>query len=249
MHSPTDGALAGQVALVTGGAAGIGLAIATELQRQGARCYLLDVSPESLDHAASVLVGAVPVQVDVSDVDAIGAAVDRIRTEAGRIDILVNSAGIGIIKPALEITLADWQRTLDINLRGTFFMSQAVARHMIPAGRGRIVNIASKCGTIAIDDHAAYTASKAGVVGMTKVLAGEWAPHGITVNCVSPTVVLTELAKNVWHGDIAEQMLAKIPVGRFATPEDVAEAVAFLVTQSGMVTGHDLLLDGGYVAR
>lgn len=249
MHNNDVNALAHRVAVITGGGAGIGLAIAAELQRQGATCYLLDISQEALDNATSVVPGAVGLVADVSDAEAVAAIVDRIHTEAGRIDILVNSAGIGIIKPALELTAADWARTIDINLRGTFMMSQAVARHMIPAGHGRIVNIASKCASIAIDGHAAYTASKAGVTGLTKVLATEWAPHGITVNCVSPTVVLTELAKQVWNGDDAERMLEKIPVGRFATPEDVAQAVAFLVTQSGMVTGHDLLLDGGYVAR
>ncbi|MGM7679143.1 GolD/DthD family dehydrogenase [Microbacterium sp. A94] len=246
-HSIDD--LTGQVALVTGGGAGIGLAIGTELHRRGAHVYLVDISQDALDAAASALPDAVGVLGNIADLDSITSVVERVVGEAGGIDILVNSAGIGIIKPALEITEADWDRTLDINLRGMFFMSQAVARHMIPAGHGRIVNVASMCGTIAIDGHAAYTASKAGVVGMTKVLAGEWARDGITVNSISPTVVLTELAKNVWNGDEADEMLAKIPVGRFAVPEDVAQAVAFLVTQSGMITGHDLLVDGGYVIR
>lgn len=241
--------LMGQVALVTGGGAGIGLAIGTELHRRGARVYLIDVNQDALDTAAKALPAAAGVLGDIADLDSIAQVVERVAGEAGRIDILVNSAGIGIIKPALEITEADWDRTLSINVRGMFFMSQAVARHMVPAGYGRIVNIASMCGSIAIDGHAAYTASKAGVVGMTKVLAGEWAANGITVNAVSPTVVLTELARNVWQGDAAAEMLEKIPMGRFAVPEDVAEAVAFLVTQSGMITGQDLLVDGGYVIR
>mgnify|MGYP001473401045 CR=1 FL=1 len=241
--------LDGRVALITGGAAGIGRAIAQAYAARGVRCVLVDVAADAVAETAAQIPHAIGIAADVSSPSQSREAVAQAVGTTGRLDILVNSAGVGAIRPALELTEEDWDRTVDINMKGTFFMCQAAGAHMLQAGYGRVINIASKCGTIAIADHAAYSASKFGVIGLSKVLAVEWSSLGVTVNTISPTVVLTELGKKVWHGDAAEQMLAKIPARRFATPEDVAHAAVFLASDSGIVTGHDLLVDGGYVAQ
>ena len=176
------------------------------------------------------------------------AAVER---DFGGLDILVNSAGIVALAPAEEIGDDAWQRTIDVNLTGTFLMARAVGRRMIAARRGgRIVNLASQAGSVAIEGHVAYCASKFGVIGVTRTLALEWGRHGITVNSISPTVVLTDLGRQAWAGPKGEAMKAQIPTGRFAEPEEIAAAAVFLASgEAAMVNGADLLVDGGYTVR
>ncbi len=161
---------------------------------------------------------------------------------------MVNSAGIVALAPAESLTLDQWDRTIAINLKGTFLVSQTAGKRMIAAGRGgRIVNLASQAGTVAIEEHVAYCASKFGVIGLTKTLAAEWGRHGITANTISPTVVLTELGKAAWAGEKGEAAKRRIPTGRFAYPEEIAAAAVFLASDAAaMVNGADLVVDGGY---
>jgi NAD(P)-dependent dehydrogenase (short-subunit alcohol dehydrogenase family) len=162
----------------------------------------------------------------------------------------VNSAGIVALAPAESLSDKDWSRTLDVNLTGTFFVSRAVGNIMLGQGKGKIINMASQAATIALDQHAAYCASKFAVVGLTKVLASEWAGRGVTANTISPTVVLTELGKAAWDNPKGDQLKKLIPTGRFAEPEEIAATAVFLASSaSDMINGADLLVDGGYTIR
>lgn len=227
----------GRVALVTGGASGIGAAIATAFAEAGAAVAVADL--RGGDHAC-----------DVTDPEAVARTVGAVVAEHGGIDVLVNCAGLARLAPAAELSVEDWDITLDTNLKGTFLMCQAVGRVMLGAGRGRIVNIASQAATVALDEHVAYCASKAGVLGLTRVLASEWASRGVRCNAISPTVVSTPLAKTFWVGERGEAMRSAIPAGRFATPEEIAAAALFLASDAAdMITGADLMIDGGYTIR
>ncbi|MFN5828923.1 MAG: GolD/DthD family dehydrogenase, partial [Rhodobacterales bacterium] len=194
--------------------------------------------------------GAMSAACNVADPASVETAVAAVARDFGRIDILVNSAGIVDLAPAGEISLTAWQRTLDINLTGSFLVAQAVGRRMIASGGGAIINMASQAGSVAIDGHVAYCASKFGVIGLTKTLALEWGRHGITVNSISPTVVLTELGKKAWEGPKGDAMKAQIPMGRFAEPGEIAAAAVFLASPGArMINGADLLVDGGFTVR
>jgi 2-deoxy-D-gluconate 3-dehydrogenase len=242
--------LKGRVAVVTGGAAGIGRACAELLAARGASVALLDLNPAVAEAAAALEGGErhLGLALDVRELAQVQGAVEQVAARYGRIDMLVNSAGVVILDKAVEVTEQAWDTTLDVNLKASFFMAQAVARRMIAGGRGgRIVNLASQASVIALDRHVAYCASKAAIVGMTKVLAAEWAGHGINVNAVSPTVVETELGKKAWAGEVGERARKQIPVGRFAQPEEIAALVLYLLSDAAaMVTGENVVIDGGY---
>jgi NAD(P)-dependent dehydrogenase (short-subunit alcohol dehydrogenase family) len=239
--------LSGQVALVTGGARGIGLSIATLLAEQGARLVLIDSNPDVIQAAASLGRGGIGLVLDVRDAAAVEAAVARVVGETGRIDILVNNVGVGVIAPALETTAEIWDLNLGVNLRAAFLFSREVGRHMIGRGYGRIVSMASQAALVALEDHVAYAASKAGLIGMSRVLALEWGPKGVTSNTISPTVINTPMGKMTWVGERGDRFRAKIPVGRFGEPEEVAHAVLYLVSAAaGMVNGENIVIDGGY---
>jgi NAD(P)-dependent dehydrogenase (short-subunit alcohol dehydrogenase family) len=168
----------------------------------------------------------------------------------GRIDVLVNNAGIVLLEDALNLSEEYWDRTMAINLRAPFFLAQRVAREMVKTGGGRIVNLASQAGIIALDKHAAYCAGKAAIISMTKVLALEWARFNIQTNAISPTVVLTELGRKAWAGEVGEQMKKKIPNGRFAYPEEIAACALFLAGDAAaMINGENLVIDGGYTIQ
>jgi NAD(P)-dependent dehydrogenase (short-subunit alcohol dehydrogenase family) len=239
--------LTGRCAVITGGAAGIGLACANLLVERGARVALLDRDPSVVEVAASLGSGHVGLVADLRQLESVQTAVDEAAAKLGRIDYLVNSAGVALLDKALEVSENAWDTTLDINLKASFFVAQACARHMIESGGGRIVNLASQAAVIGLDRHVAYCASKAAVVGMTKVLAMEWAPHGINVNAVSPTIVETALGKKAWAGELGERAKLQIPVGRFAQPEEIAGLVLYLVSDAAkMITGENVVIDGGY---
>ena len=241
--------LTDRVALVTGGGSGIGAAIAAALAAKGAKLALLDLNEAAAQQGADTLGnGAKAFGCDVSDPASVTSAVQNVLEAFGGIDIAVNSAGIVALAPAEDLSLDAWDKTIAINLKGTFLVSQAVGRAMIAANKGgRIINLASQAGTVAIDEHVAYCASKFGVIGLSKTLAAEWGKHGITVNTLSPTVVLTELGKQAWAGQKGEDAKARIPVGRFAYPEEIAAAAVFLASDGAkMINGADLLIDGGY---
>lgn len=243
--------LDGKVALVTGAAAGIGKCIAEAYLSQGARVIMLDRNPEVTDIATSVGgENATGIVADLTRSDSLNSAVEQAIAAFGGIDILVNSAGVVELQPAEDLTEANWDKTLSINLKSVFMMCQAVGRHMLERGQGRIINLASQAGVVALDQHLAYCASKAGVISLTKVLALEWSPRGINVNAISPTVVLTELGRKAWAGEVGEAMKQKIPTRRFAEPEEIAMAALYLAGNgSGMISGENLVIDGGYTAQ
>ena len=191
--------LTGLTALITGAAGGIGAAMADAFASAGARLALVDLKDASAmverlgpDHRAYAL--------DLSDAGAITSAIPRIGEETG-IDLLINNAGLGIVFPAAEPRVEDWDRTMAINLRAPWLVAAAALPYLKRSGRGRIVNIASQAGVVGIEDHAAYGSSKAGLIGLTKVMALEWARYGITANAISPTVVETPLALVGWAGE------------------------------------------------
>ncbi|WP_424821332.1 SDR family oxidoreductase [Salinisphaera sp.] len=241
-------ALTGRVALITGGAAGIGRAIAELYVEKGARVALVDRSEQVAATAREIGAGsAIGIQADVTDSGEVQAAVNRALDEYGRIDVLVNNAGVVALDWAEDLSEADWDLTLNVNLKGVFLMCQSVGRHMLEAGGGRMVNMASQAAEVALDKHLAYCTSKAGVVGLTKVLASEWGPRGIRVNAISPTVALTELGRKAWAGEVGERMKEKIPNRRFVYPEEIAGCALYLASDAAdMINGANLVIDGGY---
>jgi NAD(P)-dependent dehydrogenase (short-subunit alcohol dehydrogenase family) len=241
--------LNGKVALVTGAASGIGAAVAEAFAAKGAKVAVLDINADQARAKAEALgADAKPFVCDVSDPASVKAAVSGVVEAFGQIDIAVNSAGVVFLAPAEDLTISDWDRTIAINLKGSFLVTQEVGRAMIAAGKGgKIVNLASQAGTVAIEEHVAYCASKFGVIGMSKTFAAEWGKYGITVNTISPTIVLTELGKKAWNGEKGEAAKKRIPTGRFAFPEEIAAAAVFLASSgANMINGADLLIDGGY---
>ncbi len=245
-----DFPLRGKTALVTGAASGIGAAIADALAAKGVRVAVVDLNHDAAAAKAADLPDALAVACNVADPASVSKAVAQVQSAFGRIDILINSAGIVDLAPAKDLTLSAWQRTLDVNLTGSFLVAQEVGRVMIAQGSGRIINLASQAGSVAIDQHVAYCASKFGVIGLTKTLALEWGPHGVTVNSISPTVVLTDLGKAAWAGPKGNAMKAQIPSGRFAEPCEIAAAAVFLASDgAAMINGADLIVDGGFTVK
>lgn len=240
-----------KVALVTGGASGIGKAIAETFAQKGVTVAIVDLQlGAAKDHAAAIGNGATAHQCDVSDPASITKVVTEVISTHGCIDILVNSAGVVALAPAEDLEEKAWDLTIKVNLSGTFFMSQAVGKEMLKVGKGKIINLASQAASIALDGHVAYCASKFGVIGITKVLALEWAGRGINVNSISPTVVLTDLGRKAWEGPKGDALKQLIPTGRFALPEEIAAAAVFLASDGAdMINGADLLVDGGYTVR
>ncbi len=248
--------VAGRIALVTGAARGIGRAVAIALARAGADLALgfrdLRAAGDVADAVCALGRRALPLQMDVARPAEISAAVARAVEHFGHIDLLVNNAGIGPPNPAESVTEADFDATVAVNLKGTFFVSQAVGRAMIAAGRGgRIVNLSSQAGFVALPTESVYCMTKAAIAHLTKCLAVEWAAHGINVNAVAPTFIRTPgTVKWLEDDDFRRDLLARIPLGRVGDPPDVAASVVFLCSPAAaMITGTTLLIDGGWTAR
>ncbi len=245
---------AGQSAIVTGGGRGMGRAIAIGLAREGASVVIAEVDDqpalEVREEIANAGGRAITVHADISRVDDVRNLFKETVAAFGGLDILVNNAGIGIPKPLVDYTEADWERQLDVNLKGMFFATQGAARLMIPKRRGKIVNFASTAAFVSSSTpETAYDISKGGVRQLTVSVAAELAPYNINVNAVAPGTIMTELTLKVL--DTEEKMArasAKIPLGRLGTPEDMVGPVLFLCSSDAdYVTGHVLVVDGGWL--
>jgi NAD(P)-dependent dehydrogenase (short-subunit alcohol dehydrogenase family) len=248
--------LGGQKAIVTGAGRGIGKAIALGLAEAGADVGLVSRTVSELEAVAEQIRAlerrAVVIASDLTMTERIQPLVEDFASQLGGIDILVNNAGINIPQDSVDVTVEAWDQILDINLKASFFLAQAVGRVMIRQGRGgRIIQISSQTGSVALIKRAAYCASKAGLNLVTKVLALEWAPHGILVNAVAPTFIETELSKGfLADPQFREYALAKNLLKRIGTPEDVMGAVIYLASPAAsLVTGHVLLVDAGWTAH
>jgi NAD(P)-dependent dehydrogenase (short-subunit alcohol dehydrogenase family) len=247
--------VAGRVALVTGAARGLGRACALALAQAGADVVLglrdAGTAEELAGEIRALGRRAVRLQMDVTRRDQIDAAVAQAVSGLGRIDILVNNAGIGPPARAEDVAEDDFDRTLAVNLKGTFFVSQAVGRVMIRQGGGRIVNLSSQAGFVALPTESVYCMTKAAIAHLTKCLALEWAPHAINVNAVAPTFIRTPgTAKWLEDDAFHAELLARIPLGRVGEPADVAGAVVFLCSPAAsMITGATLMIDGGWTIR
>ena len=243
--------LKGKVAVITGGASGIGRAVAEAFASKGVTVAIADLQMDvAKDFAKGIGNNSSAHLCDVTSLESIATAVNEIYALHSKVDILVNSAGIVALDPAEKLEKSAWDITIAVNLSGTFFMSQEVGKRMLDQGSGKIINLASQAGSVSLHDHAAYCASKFGVIGVTKVLASEWANRGVTVNSISPTVVLTELGKKAWDGEKGDALKKLIPTGRFALPEEIAATAVFLASDgANMINGADILVDGGYTIR
>ncbi|UNK71089.1 SDR family oxidoreductase [Microbacterium sp. H1-D42] len=237
--------LRAKLVVVTGGGRGIGLATVRRFLAQGAQVVVLDLAmTAALDDVEFV-------KVDVTDAAAVTSVADDLVARRGAPDIVLNAAGIVRSASAEDMTVTDWQRVVDIDLSGTFYVCQAFGRHMLDAGHGAIVNIASMSGSISNfpQKQSSYNAAKAGVVHLTKTLAGEWASRGVRVNSVSPGYIGTDLTAQVLADDpaLGETWRERTPMGRLGTPDEVASVILFLASDaSSFMTGSDVLADGGY---
>lgn len=242
-----------KVAVITGAAKGIGKAIALIFAQKGADLVLVDFDKE-VDHILKQIEKldrrAVFVQGDITKPETLQKILNVGLKEYGKIEILINNAGISRLDDAENLSEKDWDDVIAVNLTAQFRLAQVIGRQMIQKRYGKIVNIASKAGLVALPKHAAYMASKAGLIGVTKILAMEWAKYNINVNAIAPTVILTEMGEKAWAGDVGEAMKRKIPVDRFGYPEEVAAAALFLACDaSNLITGETLVIDGGYTIQ
>ena len=242
--------LDGKTALVTGASRGLGAAIVEALEDAGASVAGTSRTEESAARISEHS-NTSPVVMDVTDVSSIREGVDKAASELGGLDILVNNAGLNVPQGVFEVDEESWDAVVDTNLKGSFFVAQAAARHMTNGENGgRIINVGSQAGVVGIEERSAYGASKGGITVLTKVLALELAEYNVTVNTVAPTFVATELTRSTLEDpEWRERILSRIPLGRVGEVEDVAAAVVYLASPAAaMVTGHTLLVDGGWTA-
>ncbi|HJZ46346.1 MAG TPA: SDR family oxidoreductase [Roseiflexaceae bacterium] len=248
--------LDGRVALITGGAGGLGLVFARALAGAGADVALLGRRGEAAQSAAQTVAQetgrrTLGVAADVTDQEQVRAAIGRVQAELGRLDILINSAGVNIRKPTVEFSLNDWRKVIDINLTGSFICAQAAAPAMIANGWGRVINISSMLGMVGLGERPAYTAAKGGVIQLTRTMALEWAQHKVTVNALAPGPFGTEMNRPLMENPAAYRAFAdKIPLGRWGETGELAGPIVFLASEaSRFMTGAVLTVDGGWTAQ
>jgi 3-oxoacyl-[acyl-carrier protein] reductase len=243
------GIFEGKVAVVTGAARGIGQAIARRLAQEGADVAICDLQAEWLAETAGIVQGfgrkALPLAVDVGDSAAVNACIGEVVKVFGKVDIMVNNAGITKDTLLIRMTDEDWDAVLRVNLKGTFLFSRAVAKHMMKQRSGAIINIASISGIIGTAGQANYAASKAGVIALTKSTANELASRGVRANAIAPGFISSKMT-DALSEEVRNQYLSRIPLGRFGTVDDIANAVTFLASeQSSYLTGQTLHVNGG----
>jgi NAD(P)-dependent dehydrogenase (short-subunit alcohol dehydrogenase family) len=245
-------AVNGKRALVTGGSKGIGAEVAAVLAQAGAELAIAGRDKAGLAETAAAVQATgrscLVIEADLATVEGAQQTAQAALAHFGTVDILVNNAGIARIDSLLTLSVDQWDETQAVNLRAPFLIAQALVGKMMEQRSGKIINVSSQAGVVALEVHGAYCASKGGLNMLTKVMAAEWGPHNIQCNAVAPTVILTPMGTKVW-GDPAkgEPMLAKIPLRRFGQPVEVADLVLFLAAPaSDLITGEVILIDGGY---
>ena len=249
------GRLRDKVAVVTGSSGGIGLAIATEFAREGASVVVNSRELSRAEEAAAGLTSqgldAFGFAADVRKPEDARALADAAAARYGQIDVWVNNAGVNVIKPALELEPEEWRRVIDTNLSGCFFGSQAAGRHMLPRKSGVIIQIGSILGEVGLPRRVPYTSAKHGLIGLTKVLAAEWAPANVRVVCIDPGYVATGIALKAAAGGAFSRadVERRTPMGRLAEPSEVARVAVFVASDdAGFITGSHITVDGGWVA-
>jgi len=246
--------LQGKRALVTGASKGIGLEICKVLADAGADIAAVARDAAGLKAVCTAVEGAsrtcLAIEADLATIEGPREAAQKALEHFETVDILVNNAGVALVAPLLEASVKDWDRTMAVNLRAPFLLAQALAPNMIARRAGKIVNISSQTGVIAVDEHAAYAASKNGLNALTKVMTAEWARYNIQANAVCPTIILTPMGKKVWGEPAKGQpMIDRTPLRRFGQPIEVADLVLFLASPaSDLICGDTIMIDGGYSA-
>lgn len=242
-----------RVSIVTGANKGIGKDLALLMAKAGSDVVLIARSAEELERAAAEIVSktgkrVMAIPYDLTNVEGIPDMIDSVVEEFGKIDILINNAGINIPKPAFEVSVEDWDRVMDLNLRSLFFCTQAVGRHMMAQEKGKIINMSSQMAHVGYYKRSAYCASKGGVLQLTKALAIEWAQYNINVNCIAPTFIETPMTVPMFKDkDFLDEVLNRIPLGRLGKTEDLYGAVLYLSSgASDFVTGQSIIVDGGW---
>lgn len=246
--------LDGKVAVVTGAGRGLGRTMALALAAAGADVVVSARSRDEIESAAEEIRGlgrrAEAISADCTDESACESLATSAIARMGKVDILVNNAGINIRKPILDLTLEEYRRVLATNLEGYFICSRAIGRHMVERGSGKVINISSIMGRVALPSQGAYASSKGAIEQLTRVLALEWAPHGVQVNALAPTYFETELTRPLFNDPERNTFITeRTPMGRWGQPHELAGAVIFLASDAAnYVTGHTLLVDGGWTA-
>ena len=248
--------LDGKVALITGGARGLGRTMAAALAEAGADIALAGRSKDTCQDAAAGIGSATGRKVsafaaDVTKIADVERLADDVEREFGKVDILVNNAGINIRGPIQQLTEADWDAVIDTNLKGPFLCARAIGPRMVSRGWGRVINLGSVLGVIALPGRAPYASSKAGIINLTRVLALEWAGTGVTANAICPGAFATEMNRSLLDDPVKyKEFVAQIPMGRWGELEELTGAVVFLASDaSSYVTGTPLFVDGGWIAR
>lgn len=246
--------LKGKRALVTGGSKGIGVEVADVLAQAGADVAIVGRDHSGLQSTADKVKSSgrdcYLIEADLSQVGECVKCAELALQHFGAVDILVNNAGIARIEKIIDASLQGWEETINVNLRAPFLLTQRLAPKMIEQRMGKIINVSSQAGIIAIEGHGSYAASKGGLNMLTKVMAAELSPHNIQCNAVAPTIILTPMAVQVWSDPVkSNPMLAKTPLGRFGQPIEVADLILFLASPaSDLITGETIVIDGGFTA-